>query len=373
MRGDLRWMEELIRIGDPLTLGLTAWLCVALFASGFALVATRRAWPVALSATILTTFLVASVAALAWQRWQMVRVFTREAEPGLFWWGIAASWEITTAHLLGPALVLAAPCTLLALGRVKPGARGFCAAAAVLVAAAGASHVVAMHGLWRGFLRIGCEPFWTRVAAEIAGFSHAAPWREAALVAVAIATFGALLVSRLRSGRRSSPSARALAAVVFVVGALGFGLTRGHAHDARNARSLRSDSMPSRLDLPTVPEAQRDRCERDAYGPTLEIDAAGEARLDGVARDPEAVVEHLSTLRRNWSVLHPREPFDGRLYLVAPKAWPEAAARWLTRAKSAGWTEVADLYLDVELVRTRTMGEVRVERRCAVARRPVSR
>lgn len=76
--------------------------------------------------------------------------------------------------------------------------------------------------------------------------------------------------------------------------------------------------------------------------PILVIDH-GEARLDGRRLSTAgALTEALATMRRNWSVLHPREPFPGTIMVQAARdeAW-SAIGPLLVTAAIAGYPHIS--------------------------------
>lgn len=78
--------------------------------------------------------------------------------------------------------------------------------------------------------------------------------------------------------------------------------------------------------------------EAPPIAPLFTLCSPDRPRLDGRNMSPEQLHADLDTLRRNWAILHPREPFDGTLLVeVAPNVATEALAPYLAVAEDSGW------------------------------------
>ncbi|MCB9593090.1 MAG: hypothetical protein H6719_10190 [Sandaracinaceae bacterium] len=179
-------------------------------------------------------------------------------------------------------------------------------------------------------------------------------WRWAA-VAVAVAVPGAALATSRRAPRLGW-GATAAAALAFVAACGLAASTRSMAADAAHPVSLelgwhepddcgvRAPDLPASTRVPLI-------------GPSLAICSSGEVRLDGrTMRSVDDLRQDLGTLRRNWAILHPREPFVGQIRVwIGADAPASTFAPYVAAASEGEWSAVLAAQ-HVEPLPTATLG-----------------
>lgn len=379
MSHELRGWIELYEVA-PLESGLAlVAVAAALFVSGFALVAgprLRAPGPRLLvtGATLLATggCLTALLLAIAGEREMFLGYATGALRPAWLEAVFTLLREQQWLALSAVLLTLAVPLTIVGLARcARSGhALGYAAAFVAFVAGACASVDLAQirDALWASGYA-GDRAAFLRYA-----FAESAARFDLSVCIVATAAVTALSVvlfarrrTRVPLGRRATVGA----GVVFVLGALAFAGTRGHAYDRSHRVSLRTGTAPLVSELPRVPDwIDAASCAPLVLAPIIELTDAEHAWIDGRAGGSIRMRQDLETLRRNYAILHPGEAFPGIAVVAAPRDMSARLFhRWLSEIRAAGYSSVQVAFVTHEPVVTSTRGEVDVMRPCGVTLR----
>ena len=191
-------------------------------------------------------------------------------------------------------------------------------------------------------------------------------WVTAAIGVIAAAV---ALYRRARDGRAMFTNAGlGLALLVCVAGVAAFAATRDHAWDRQHPAQLSTPRRPGEHRLEPLAGIRLSSCTDLQIAPVLRVDDDGRVTLDSrLMSDPDRLATDLEILRRNWAMLHPRDPFLGAIVLWAGPDTPLASvAPFLERALAAGYQELFVQAYAAVPVSTRTLGVVQVRRACPV-------
>jgi hypothetical protein len=159
-----------------------------------------------------------------------------------------------------------------------------------------------------------------------------------------------------------------VALLVCIAGVAAFAATRDHAWDRQHPAQLSPPRWPGEHRLEPIAGMRLSSCTDLEIGPVLRIDGEGRVTLDSrLMSEPDQLAADLATLRRNWEILHPRDPFSGSIILWADPDTPLASvAPFLERALDAGYGQLFVQAYAAVPVSTRTLGVVQVRRSCPV-------
>jgi hypothetical protein len=195
---------------------------------------------------------------------------------------------------------------------------------------------------------------------------------------IALGGLGAIVVvaalwHRAKSAKPIVSSYRSLgvAALVALAGAGAFAATRGHAYDSSHPIAI--GLAETERDNANLPPRRSSTCEPEVWGAVSVEVRADRVTLDHRAVTPKELGAELTTLRRNWAVLRPREPFPAtlRVRVLAPTS-ARRLQSYLSYARAAGhdWAMFETSY--PERIETGTLGTVTRWHVCSIGARLVA-
>lgn len=167
---------------------------------------------------------------------------------------------------------------------------------------------------------------------------------------------------------------------ILLFGASAYSSTRYFAADARHPLSAWRTSasvheVGSVSDLPALPRCDDEIRPESAPVVRFEGSAVGVFHLapydestSVVVGTPRDLVLELERVKREWSILHPSEPFEARVAFEAPRDMSLAHLEpWLEAANRAGYSQLVIASRERRTVSTRTVGDIERERYCALS------